>query len=80
MNCSKAPTKIQIGENLTGGRGAGAKPEIGREAAGKSLYENLEDPLIADAGHQVVLACAEGTKAALKAIDSLKGWKPNLVE
>ena len=33
LNCSKAPTKIHIGENLTGGRGAGAKPEVGREAA-----------------------------------------------
>ena len=39
LNCSKAPTKIQIGENLTGGRGAGAKPEVGREAALESKKE-----------------------------------------
>ena len=39
LNCSKATTKIQIGENLTGGRGAGAKPEIGREAALESKDE-----------------------------------------
>ena len=39
LNCSKAPVKIQIGEGLTGGRGAGAKPEIGREAALESKDE-----------------------------------------
>jgi cell division protein FtsZ len=32
-NKSKAPVKIQIGAKLTGGRGAGGKPEIGEEAA-----------------------------------------------
>lgn len=30
---SKAPIKIQIGKNLTGGRGAGAIPEMGEKAA-----------------------------------------------
>lgn len=44
LNCSKAPTKIQIGEDLTGGRGAGARPEIGREAAMESKKE-LEEAL-----------------------------------
>ena len=44
LNCSKAPTKIQIGENLTGGRGAGAKPDIGREAAMESKKE-IEEAL-----------------------------------
>ena len=44
LNCSKAPVKIQIGESLTGGRGAGAKPEIGREAALESKKE-LEEAL-----------------------------------
>jgi cell division protein FtsZ len=44
LNCSKAPTKIQIGETLTGGRGAGAKPDIGREAAMESKKE-IEDAL-----------------------------------
>lgn len=36
---SKAATKIAIGEKLTNGRGAGAKPEIGEASA----EENLED-------------------------------------
>lgn len=31
LNISKAETKIQIGGTLTRGRGAQAKPEIGRE-------------------------------------------------
>ena len=36
---SKAETKLQIGEKLTKGLGAGANPEIGQKAA----EENLED-------------------------------------
>ncbi len=41
---SKAPTKIQIGEKITGGRGAGANPEIGRMAAEESR-EQIEEVL-----------------------------------
>jgi len=33
LDASKAPVKLQIGEKLTGGLGAGANPEIGRQAA-----------------------------------------------
>ena len=33
LNSSKATIKLQIGEKLTDGLGAGAKPEVGREAA-----------------------------------------------
>ena len=36
---SPVPVKIQLGESLTEGRGAGNKPAIGREAA----IENLDD-------------------------------------
>ena len=57
LNCSKAPTKIQIGENLTGGRGAGAKPEIGREAALESKKEIEEALTGAD---MVFIACGLG--------------------
>ena len=32
LNASKAENKIQIGKTITGGRGAGANPEIGRAA------------------------------------------------
>ncbi|MBQ5674389.1 MAG: cell division protein FtsZ, partial [Lachnospiraceae bacterium] len=35
----KAPTLIQIGEKLTKGLGAGAKPEIGEKAAEESIEE-----------------------------------------
>lgn len=36
---SKAAAKIQLGKNLTKGRGAGCKPEIGREAAEESIED-----------------------------------------
>jgi len=36
---SNAPTQLVIGEKLTGGRGAGARPEIGKRAAEESLEE-----------------------------------------
>ncbi len=42
LDNSKAEHKIQIGESITGGRGAGSNPEVGREAAleNKSEIEN----------------------------------------
>ena len=36
LNKSKCKTKLQIGEKLTGGLGAGAKPEIGQQSAEES--------------------------------------------
>ncbi len=39
LSSSKAETKLQIGEKLTKGLGAGANPEVGQKAA----EENLED-------------------------------------
>lgn len=33
LDASKSPVKLQIGEKLTGGLGAGANPEVGRQAA-----------------------------------------------
>ena len=44
LNNSKAPTKIQIGEELTNGLGAGANPQIGKEAALESK-EQIENAL-----------------------------------
>ncbi len=44
LNTSKADVKIQIGANLTDGLGAGAKPEIGKEAALESKKE-IEEAL-----------------------------------
>ena len=41
LNGSPVPVKVQIGESLTEGRGAGNKPDIGRKAA----LENLDDVL-----------------------------------
>jgi len=36
LNKSKCPNKLQIGEKLTGGMGAGSKPEIGKKSAEES--------------------------------------------
>lgn len=42
LNTSKAPIKIQLGAELTKGLGAGANPEVGREAALESKEEIRE--------------------------------------
>ena len=42
----KAEIKVQLGEKITGGRGAGANPEVGQKAAEESLDEiiaNIQD-------------------------------------
>ena len=44
LKVSKAPLKIQLGERLTGGRGAGADPEIGRKAT-METREQLKEVL-----------------------------------
>ena len=44
LNKSKAETKVQIGEKLTKGLGAGGNPEIGQKSAEESL-ENIESQL-----------------------------------
>lgn len=44
LNSSKAPVKLQIGSTITNGLGAGAKPEVGKEAALESKSE-IEEAL-----------------------------------
>nr|WP_040929239.1 cell division protein FtsZ [Nosocomiicoccus massiliensis] len=44
LNLSKAESKIQIGEKLTRGLGAGANPEIGKKASEESR-EQIEDAI-----------------------------------
>ncbi|HAV90903.1 MAG TPA: cell division protein FtsZ, partial [Eubacterium sp.] len=39
LNRCKAPTTLQIGEKLTKGLGAGAKPEVGEGAAEESVED-----------------------------------------
>ncbi|MFW5773507.1 MAG: cell division protein FtsZ, partial [Tangfeifania sp.] len=39
LDASPVPTKVQLGASLTEGRGAGNKPEVGKQAA----IENIED-------------------------------------
>lgn len=57
LNNSKADVKIQIGASLTDGLGAGAKPEIGKEAALESKKE-IEDAL--SGADMVFITCGMG--------------------
>ena len=57
LNTSKADVKIQIGSSLTDGLGAGAKPEVGREAAVESKKE-IEDAL--SGADMVFITCGMG--------------------
>ncbi|MGN0695868.1 MAG: cell division protein FtsZ [Oscillospiraceae bacterium] len=54
LNSSKAANKVQIGQKLTGGRGAGAKPEIGE----KSAQENKDEIAAAINGSNMVFIAA----------------------
>lgn len=53
---SQIPVKVQIGESLTEGRGAGSKPEIGRQAA----IENLNDVMEALSGNTKMVFITTG--------------------
>ena len=57
LNLSKAPVKIQIGVESTGGRGAGSDPEKGRAAALESRTEIEEALAGAD---MVFVTCGMG--------------------
>lgn len=57
LNASKASNKLQIGKNITNGLGAGANPEIGREAAIESKEEIKEALKGAD---MVFVTCGMG--------------------
>lgn len=54
---SQAPNKLQIGDNLTRGLGAGGNPDIGRQAAEESREKIAEFLRDAD---MVFLTCGEG--------------------
>ncbi len=53
---SQVPIKVQIGESLTEGRGAGSKPEIGKQAA----IENLDDVMNALSGNTKMVFITTG--------------------
>ena len=57
LNSSKAPVKIQLGSKLTNGLGAGANPQVGKEAA----LESKEDIVAAlDGADMVFITCGMG--------------------
>ena len=56
LSKSQVPIKVQIGESLTEGRGAGSKPEIGRQAA----LENIGDVMEALSGNTKMVFITTG--------------------
>ena len=62
LNDSLAPIKLQLGSELTDGLGAGANPEIGREAALESKAE-IEEAL---KGGVTLLQLREKEKSLVK--------------
>ncbi|MBR1416316.1 MAG: cell division protein FtsZ [Bacilli bacterium] len=57
LNVSHAEVKLQIGKNITNGLGAGANPEVGREAANESKKE-IEEAL--KGADMVFVTCGMG--------------------
>lgn len=53
---SPVPVKVQIGESITEGRGAGSKPEVGRQAA----TENIGDVMAALSGNTKMVFLTTG--------------------
>ncbi|MBE3085339.1 MAG: cell division protein FtsZ [Bacteroidetes bacterium] len=56
LSKSQVPIKVQIGESLTEGRGAGSKPEVGRQAA----IENIDDVMDALSGNTKMVFITTG--------------------
>ncbi len=57
LNNSKAPIKIQLGTELTNGLGAGANPNVGKEAA---LESKNEIEAVLDGADMVFVTCGMG--------------------
>lgn len=53
---SQVPLRVQIGESLTEGRGAGSKPEVGKQAA----LENIDDVMEAISGNTKMVFITTG--------------------
>ncbi len=56
LESSPVPAKVQIGESITEGRGAGSKPEVGRQAA----MENIADVMKALSGNTKMVFITTG--------------------
>ncbi len=57
LNLCKAPTVVQIGEKVTKGLGAGAKPEVGEQAANESAEEIKQ---VLNGADMVFVTCGMG--------------------
>ena len=75
LNVSKAEKKLQIGKNITNGLGAGANPEVGREAANESKKEIEEALKDAD---MVFVTCGMGGGTGTGAAPIIAGLAQDL--
>ncbi len=75
LKLCKAPTVIQIGEKLTKGLGAGAKPEVGQKAAEENIEELTEQLKGAD---MVFVTCGMGGGTGTGAAPVVAGIAKNL--
>ena len=57
LNKNPAPTRVQLGEKLTRGLGAGANPDVGRDAANESI-QNIQTAL--QGAEMVFVTCGMG--------------------
>ena len=77
LEISKTSVRIQIGEKLTQGLGAGANPQVGREAALEN-YEAIKSTL--EGSHMVFITAGfgggTGTGAARLSLKSAKKLMP----
>lgn len=76
LSLSRATTKIQIGEKLTKGLGAGAKPEIGASAVEENREEIVD--IIKDA-NMVFVTCGMVVEQEQVLPLSLQRWHVTLV-
>ncbi|MCL6636033.1 MAG: hypothetical protein K6T29_09775, partial [Peptococcaceae bacterium] len=90
LKTCRAPTKIQIGRKLTRGLGAGARPEIGRQAIeeNRDYLTQLDSPIgDADHGinmpggpHEYYFSQLLGLPRLIAGVEVLRGVEANIID
>lgn len=76
LAASPIPTKIQLGSSLTEGRGAGNKPEVGRDAANESI-EDIKKVLLQNT-KMVIITASLGGGTGTGATPVIANWAKKL--
>ena len=72
LSLCKAPTVLQIGEKVTKGLGAGARPEVGQKAAEESVDDIKK---LVEGADMVFVTCGMGAAPAQARHLSLRRWR-----